>query len=155
MKALTPAERRGALIVVALLALGTVHDLGRGCRPPRAAAPTVANAPSPGAPAPAPTAIGAPTPPARSLALDLNRADSTALDALPGIGPVMAGRILAYRREHGGFRSADELLAVKGVGPALLRRLGPLVTAGDSADSRSGLRAGPAGRRRPSHEPGS
>ncbi|WP_258723717.1 ComEA family DNA-binding protein [Cellulomonas sp. NS3] len=59
--------------------------------------------------------------------LDLNTADVTALDALPGIGPVLAGRILAWREEHGRFRSLDELAEVEGIGPALLERLAPAV----------------------------
>ena len=56
-------------------------------------------------------------------------ADARALDALPGIGPVLAARIVQHRREHGAFRDPDELLAVRGIGPRLLERLRPLVTA--------------------------
>lgn len=59
--------------------------------------------------------------------LDLNTADAAALDELPGIGPVLAGRIVAWREEHGRFRSVDELADVEGIGPALLERLTPAV----------------------------
>ncbi|KGM02387.1 ComEA family DNA-binding protein [Cellulomonas cellasea] len=59
--------------------------------------------------------------------LDLNTADAGALDELPGIGPVLAGRIVAWREEHGRFRSLDELADVEGIGPALLERLTPMV----------------------------
>ncbi|MBB2921377.1 ComEA family DNA-binding protein [Cellulomonas cellasea] len=59
--------------------------------------------------------------------LDLNTADAAALDELPGIGPVLAGRIVAWREEHGRFRSLDELADVEGIGPALLERLTPMV----------------------------
>lgn len=52
--------------------------------------------------------------------LDLNSADAAALDALPGIGPVLAARIVAWRTEHGRFSSVDELAEVSGIGPALL-----------------------------------
>ena len=58
--------------------------------------------------------------------VDLNAADAAALDALPGIGPVLAGRIVAHR-EDGPFTSVDELADVAGIGPTLLDRLRDLV----------------------------
>ncbi|MET0788407.1 MAG: helix-hairpin-helix domain-containing protein [Cellulomonas sp.] len=58
--------------------------------------------------------------------VDLNSADAAALDALPGIGPVLAGRIVAHR-EDGPFSSVDELADVAGIGPTLLERLRDLV----------------------------
>ena len=58
--------------------------------------------------------------------VDLNTADAAALDALPGIGPVLAGRIVAHRDE-GPFTSVDELADVAGIGPTLLDRLRELV----------------------------
>jgi len=60
--------------------------------------------------------------------LDLNRADSAALVALPGIGPALAGRIVAERSRSGGFRSVDDLDRVRGIGPQKLERLRGLVT---------------------------
>lgn len=48
--------------------------------------------------------------------VDLNAADTTALETLPGIGPALAQRILAWREEHGGFRSVEDLLEVSGIG---------------------------------------
>jgi comEA protein len=60
-------------------------------------------------------------------AVDLNDATAPELIALPGIGPAMAGRILAYRKEHGRFTSVDELDRVQGIGPATLRRLRPFI----------------------------
>jgi len=59
--------------------------------------------------------------------LDLNSADAAALDALPGIGPVLAARIVAWRTEHGRFSSVEELAEVSGIGPALLDGLRDLV----------------------------
>jgi len=60
--------------------------------------------------------------------LDLNRASEEELIALPGIGPVLARRILDYREEHGPFGSLEELLAIPGIGEELLESLRPLVT---------------------------
>jgi competence protein ComEA len=51
--------------------------------------------------------------------LDLNSADVASLDALPGIGPVLAQRIVDWRTEHGRFTSIDELREVDGIGPAV------------------------------------
>ncbi len=59
--------------------------------------------------------------------LDLNAADVTALDALPGIGPVLAERVVRWRAEHGRFTSVDELQQVPGIGPAGLSGLRDLV----------------------------
>jgi competence protein ComEA len=57
----------------------------------------------------------------------LNSATLEQLDALPGLGPVTAQKILDYRQEHGGFGSVDELDAVPGIGPARLADLRELV----------------------------
>lgn len=59
--------------------------------------------------------------------LDLNRATAAELDALPGVGPSTAQAIVDYRRTHGRFRSVDELGHVRGIGPARLATLRPLV----------------------------
>ncbi len=59
--------------------------------------------------------------------LDLNRATARELEALPGIGPALARRILAYRESHGPFRRVEDLQKVSGIGPARLARLAGLV----------------------------
>lgn len=48
--------------------------------------------------------------------VDLNTADQTLLETLPGIGPSLAGRILAWRDEHGRFAAVEDLLDVSGIG---------------------------------------
>lgn len=62
------------------------------------------------------------TPRDASALVDLNRADSVTLVGLPGIGPSLAGRVLAHRR-RGRFSTVEELLEVRGIGPATLERL--------------------------------
>ena len=57
----------------------------------------------------------------------LNSATVEQLDALPGVGPVTAQKILDYRQKHGAFTSVDELDAVSGIGPARLDQLRDLV----------------------------
>ena len=60
--------------------------------------------------------------------LDLNRATSQDFDALPGVGPKLAERILEYRQSVGIFHSPDELREVKGIGKKKFERIRSLVT---------------------------
>src|SRR3954451_8583434 len=69
-----------------------------------------------------PSASGAPSGP-----VHLNSATLEQLDALPGVGPVTAQKILDYRTKHGGFESVDGLDAISGIGPARLDQLRDLV----------------------------
>lgn len=62
--------------------------------------------------------------------LNLNVADVGALDGLPGIGPVLAQRIVDWRTEHERFSAVEELTEVSGIGPALLEGVRDLVTVG-------------------------
>jgi len=55
--------------------------------------------------------------------IDLNSADVATLDTLPGIGSVLAGRIVDWRKQHGRFTAVDELGEVDGIGPTLLGKL--------------------------------
>ncbi|WP_433183900.1 helix-hairpin-helix domain-containing protein [Actinoallomurus sp. CA-150999] len=81
--------------------------------PPTPAAP-------PGAPPGATVPGGTP--------VDLNTASAAQLDQLPGVGPVLAQRIVDYRAQHGPFRSVDELRQVSGIGAAKFGDLKGLVT---------------------------
>lgn len=60
--------------------------------------------------------------------INLNTADAAALDSLPGIGPALAERIIAWRTEHGGFQDVAELEEVSGIGPAVMAKVRELVT---------------------------
>jgi len=60
--------------------------------------------------------------------LDLNRAAAKDLESLPGIGPVLAQRVIEYRTTVGEIQAIEDLLAVKGIGPKIFERLKPLVT---------------------------
>lgn len=73
-------------------------------------------------------AAGSPGGSAAGGLVSLNAADLAALDSLPGVGPVLAQRILDWRTEHGRFTSIDELGEVSGIGEKLLSQIRPKVT---------------------------
>ena len=88
--------------------------------------------PSPPAlPGPQPDAAGPGRESSAAGPVDLNRAGEADLERLPGVGPVLARRILAWRDSAGGFRSVEQLEEVRGVGPAMMRRLTPLIRIGN------------------------
>ena len=60
--------------------------------------------------------------------VNINTADSVTLQSLPGVGPSIAGRIIAYREENGPFPSAAALIRVEGVGEKLLTEIYDLIT---------------------------
>ncbi len=59
--------------------------------------------------------------------VDLNEGSSDELEKLPGIGPTLAKRIVAYRRQNGKFLRLEDVGRVKGVGPVRLRQIRPHV----------------------------
>jgi competence protein ComEA len=60
--------------------------------------------------------------------VSVNAGDTAALQTLPGVGPVTAAAIIAYRTEHGPFTDLAQLQEVSGIGPATFARLEPHVT---------------------------
>ena len=72
--------------------------------------------------------IPAPAVKSGSSLLNINTANAASLTELPGIGPVRAEAIVAFRESRGGFASVDELADVAGIGPATVEQLRPLVT---------------------------
>lgn len=105
------ATRRADLQLVNLAAL--VADGEQVVVPRRGAGGATAAPGAPGSPSTGP--------------VHLNSATLEQLDALPGVGPVTAQKIVDYRTQHGGFGSVDELDAVPGIGPARLADLRSLV----------------------------
>ena len=71
----------------------------------------------------APPPIGAGGPAGPAAPVDLNSATAEQLDALPGVGPATAAAILDWRKQHGRFRSVEDLLEVRGIGDARLADL--------------------------------
>jgi competence protein ComEA len=77
-------------------------------------------------------ASAAPPAPSRGVAaearpIDLNTADSTALESVPGIGKSLSQRIIAFRDKNGPFQSVDDLLKVQGIGEKSIEKLRPYV----------------------------
>jgi competence protein ComEA len=60
--------------------------------------------------------------------IDLNAATASQLEALPGIGPATAKRIVEYREKNGGFKKIEELMNVRGIGEKSFLKLKSLVT---------------------------
>lgn len=95
----------------------TVSSGGKAAAVSLSPVPLMADQPSP----------AAPTRSHRGL-LDLNRATERDFDALPGIGPRLAERIVEYRKSVGAFHSPDELRDVKGIGKKKFEQIRSLVT---------------------------
>lgn len=67
--------------------------------------------------------------PSASGPININTATVEELDALPGVGPAIAGRIVEYREAYGAFTAIEEIMEVKGIGPATFEEIKDLITA--------------------------
>lgn len=119
----TRSEQRVILFLTAAFFCGAlIRAVREDARPlPDAAEPGI-QVPPDAAGTPRENAGGGERP---AAGVNLNSAGSAELVSVPGIGPVMAGRILAYRRKSGRFRSVDELIRVRGIGPRTLEKIRP------------------------------
>jgi competence protein ComEA len=101
---------RSLLSIVALLALaaGHAHALGQDAAANRTAGES-------------------------GTMVNLNTATSAELQALPGIGPATATRILEYRQKNGPFKKIEEVMNVQGVGEKIFLRLRPQLSVGTAA----------------------
>jgi competence protein ComEA len=84
-----------------------------------------------------PHGLPAQEPPPRSTSerpapLNLNAATEAQLEALPGIGPATATRIVEYRKKNGPFKKAEDLMNVKGIGEKSFLKLKGLITVAPS-----------------------
>ncbi|MDN3353490.1 ComEA family DNA-binding protein [Actinomadura sp. DC4] len=105
-----PGAKTGTLNLARRVVDGEQILVGVNATPAPAVPPTApAGSPAPGAP------------------LDLNAATVPQLDQLPGVGPVLAQRIVDYRAQHGNFHTTDELRQVSGIGDAKFADLKDLV----------------------------
>ena len=126
--ALTATERRVLLFVTGAFVAGLGIRLYQETFPSTpsfdytASDSTFAALSSAGPAKPEPEAAAEPAGP-----LDLNMATKHQLFALPGIGEVMAERIIRHREDHGPFKSIEDLRSIKGISKRLLEKLKPLV----------------------------
>jgi competence protein ComEA len=78
-----------------------------------------------------PVALAKKKPPAKPV--NINTAKSEELQQVPGIGPATAEKILQMRKSYGAFKSVDDLLAIRGLGPKRLEKMRKYVTVGKAA----------------------
>ena len=78
-----------------------------------------------------PVALAKKKPPAKPV--NINTAKSEELQQVPGIGPATAEKILQMRKSYGAFKSVDDLLAIRGLGPKRLEKMRKYLTVGKAA----------------------
>ena len=71
---------------------------------------------------------------AKASVLDINRASASDFEKLPGIGPDLARRIVTYRKKHGPFRRAEDLLVIHGMGEKKWRAIKPFLRVADKRE---------------------
>lgn len=87
--------------------------------------PVSSAAPLPAAASPSPTSADAVPP---SAPININTASAEALTALPGIGEVLAQRIVDYRAQHGAFAATADLMDIRGIGDAIFSNIKDYIT---------------------------
>jgi competence protein ComEA len=111
--------------------VGDGEQIVVGIAPVKGQPPVLGSSVSAGSTAPGAPGTGShpdrPDKPTRSEVVNLNTATVQQLDALPGVGPVTAAAIVAWRDANGKFTKVDQLAEVDGIGPARLEKLRPLV----------------------------
>lgn len=122
----------GALPAAELSALNLAAPLSDGIQvsiPTKEQAAAGGGYPGSANPAGVPSAAGQGGPPGAAAQgpINVNTASAAELEELPGVGPVLAGRIVAWRTDHGPFASVQGLSAVAGIGTKLLAGLSGLV----------------------------
>ncbi len=70
--------------------------------------------------------------------VNVNTATTAQLEALPGIGPSMAQRIVSYREKNGPFKKLEDLMNIQGIGEKSFLKLRPLLTIGGQGDAKAG-----------------
>lgn len=166
----TPNERKGLLFLALVALSGTGVRVWRAKLPPATRAESAALDRQLGkvdsarlakrikTKVPRTTSSAAEPAPSDSQPIDINSATSSRIEALPGIGPALAKRIVAHRDSSGAFADFAALCEVRGVGPAIAERLRPLVTFGgrspvsdacDSPSTGAGKARSQRGRKRP------
>jgi hypothetical protein len=150
----TRVERRVAWFLFVVALTGTVWHFFMGLRPPpppleierEAFGPDADNALCDSSSAIVSYEVGYDA--GLGLPLDLGSAEVSELTALPGIGPVLAGRIIAWRSSRSGAWLLDDLLEIRGIGPATVDRIRSLVTVPEVSplDTSRGVENDPPGR---------
>lgn len=87
-----------------------------------------------GATDPGPTRQEATRPPEEADRIDVNEAGPIELQEVPGIGPVMAQRIISFREDFGPFERVEDLLDVRGIGLRTLENIRPFIRVGNTGD---------------------
>jgi len=78
----------------------------------------------------------------QTVVLDINQASADDFATLPGIGPKLAGQIVAYREKHGPFRRVEDLLVIRGIGPKKWKAIRPHLHVGAAPDKGGGQAPG-------------
>ncbi|HEY8417307.1 MAG TPA: ComEA family DNA-binding protein [Limnochordales bacterium] len=90
-------------------------------------APTLATCPEPVSPAADSTESSGASHGATDTRIDINRAQASELERLPGVGPALARRIVEYREAWGLFTAVEDILEVPGIGPAKFNAIKDLI----------------------------